>query len=169
MIPFKDAVFLFIQEHEEEMIKASIEEARPRRLKHRVFLKACMDFLDELDLFGFVHVPPSSEYKLQLNNTKQYKMQYADHPENLDLIKILAEEVGVSQAHYLRTLIHSFLQLKGYKPIETRYKRKETPKYTEVELDQLLEEEVATLSLLPAFSLPCLEHLKPVNEKREDK
>ncbi len=159
MIPFKKAVILFIQEHSDEMIRASIEETRPRRLKHRTFLKACTSFLVEIEKEGFVCVPPSTEYKLQLNNTKQYKMQYADHPENLDVIKILAEEVGVSQAHYLRTLIHSFLLSKGYKPIETRFKRKETPQYIKVELNELLEQEINSLSSQPVYNLQALDHL----------
>lgn len=160
MIPFKQLVFLFIDEHEEEMIKAEIGESRPRKVKHRVFLKACSDFLNELEVLGVVCVPPSSEYKVQQNNTKQYKMQYADYPENLDLIKILAEEEGVSQAHYLRTLVHAFLLLKGFKPMETRYKKREKPNYKKIHLARLLEEEVATLSLLPTSLLPSLDHVK---------
>lgn len=156
MIEHEELIILFIQEHEEEMIKAEIGESKPRKKKHRVFLRACKDFMEEMGMEGLVCVPPSSEYKLQLNNTKQYKMQYADHPENLDLIKILAEDEGVSQAHYLRTLIHAFLLLKGFKPIPTRFKKKEEPKYKELSLNELIHEEVATLSLLPFSSLPSL-------------
>lgn len=156
MIHLKELTILFIEEHDEEMIKAGIGEAKPRKKKHRVFLKSCKAFMDELGLEGLVCVPPSSEYKLQLNNTKQYKMQYADHPENLDLIKILAEDEGVSQAHYLRTLIHAFLLLKGFKPIPTRFKKREDPQYKELSLEELIRDEVATLSLLPLSSLPSL-------------
>ena len=162
MITFKDYVFLFIEEHEQEMVKASIGESKARKTKNRDFLKSCKGLLREIGLSVYVCVTPSTEYKLQLNNTKQYKMQYADNPENLDLIKILAEENGVSQAHYLRTLIHAYLKVFGFKAIETRYKKRESPAYAHIDLNELIEEEVFKLSS------PVLNMFKSLDSVEED-